>query len=362
MVSGGFRTTINGSGYNQFGKKIVMTQLRFSTMEAIFEVDPEVQRKIDPNRRTEIREFIIKAIKENEFFFSPFVFSARGAITESEHGWELSPGCKLRILDGQHRSAAMSSALSHLKSKMESAEESGNFDDVVRVQGYIDKLKDYPVSMQIYLDLNQQEERQLFSDINTERKDAHVGLVMQYDLRDEYTELTRNIAQQLKDDFEIEYKLSRLTTQNSAVTSLTTIRKCLIALFEGILTVKKGDPYYRRCSPHEVPAISLAFFKAWTNMFPKQMENRRRFVAGLTGIQVALAYTVFQLVRRYSITHLEAIKMLQKLQKHCTWQHNDPLFDHLYDPATGKVKNHSSTTAIVKTSFKMLNILDSEGL
>ncbi|PLR95894.1 DNA sulfur modification protein DndB [Bacillus sp. T33-2] len=357
---GGFRTTISGNGYRQFGKRVLMTQLRFSTLEAIFEVDPEVQRNLDPKRRSEIREFIIKALEDKDFYFSPFVFSSRGAIVETDQGWELNPGCKLYILDGQHRAFAMSSALSHLKSRKESAEESGNFEEAAKIQSYIDKLKEYPVSMQVYLELSRQEERQLFSDINSERKEAHIGLVMQYDQRDQYTELTREIAEQLRDHFEIEQKLSRLTGQNSAVTSLATIRKCLIALFEGILTVKKGDPYFRKCSPEEVPDIALAFFEAWLKIFPRQMANRKRYVSGLTGIQVALAYTVYQLTKKPTINHKEAIKRLQSLKKHCTWKHDDPLFSHLYDPSTGRIKNHSTTTAIENTAMQMISILEGE--
>lgn len=360
LLTNEIRTTIKGSGYNQFGKKILITQLRFATLEAIFEVDPEVQRSLDLNRRSQIREFIIDALEHKDFYFSPFVFSARGAIKETQTGWELDPGCKLYILDGQHRSSAMSSALSHLKSRKESAEESGNQEEAEKIQLYIDKLRAYPVSMQVYLDLTQQEERQLFNDINTERKEAHVGLIMQYDQRDAYTELTRKIADQLQSKFEIELKLSKLTTQNTAITSLTIMRKCLIALFEGKLSEKKGNAYFRNCPPSEVPMISIAFFELWPKLFPRQIANRKQYVSGLTGIQVALAYTVYQLTKKYSISHLEAIQQLMLLKNHCTWKHNDPLFSHIYDPSSRKIKNHSTTTAIEKTAMNFISILERE--
>ncbi|MGG5255404.1 DNA sulfur modification protein DndB [Neobacillus sp. SM06] len=362
LLTSDIRTTIKGNGYNQFGKRVLITQLRFSTLEAIFEVDPEVQRSLDPKRRSEIREFIMDALEHKDFYFSPFVFSARGAIKETQYGWELDPGCKLYIIDGQHRSSAMSSALSHLKSRKESAEESGNLEEANKIQIYIDKLRNYPVSMQVYLNLTQQEERQLFTDINTERKDAHIGLVMQYDQRDEYTELSRQVANQLQSQFEIEQKLSRLTMQNTALTSLINIRKCLIALFEGKLSEKKGAPYFRNCNPNDVPKISLSFFESWQKLFPPQMANRKRFVSGLTGIQVALAYTVYLLTKKDTTSHLEAIHHVMMLKNYCTWKHDDPLFSHIYDPATGKIKNHSTTTAIETTAMNFINILDRERL
>ena len=80
--------TINGNDYNQFGKEVLITQMRFSLLEAIFEVDPEVQRKLNPGRRSEIRDFILKSVENDDFYFSPFVFSARGAIKRQE-----IPGC-----------------------------------------------------------------------------------------------------------------------------------------------------------------------------------------------------------------------------------------------------------------------------
>jgi DNA sulfur modification protein DndB len=355
-----FKTYIPGIPSNQFGKKILATQIRFSTLEALFTVDEEVQRKLVPQRRFEIREFIIASLKENDFFFSPFIFSARGAIFETKEGWVIKPGSKLYILDGQHRASAMSSALSHLKSQKETCEELGDDREADIIQGYIDKLKDYPVAMQVYLELSQQEERQLFTDINTERKEAHTGLIMKYDQRDIYTEITRKVAAKLNHQFDIEKELSRLTNENSSITSLTIMRKCLLALFEGNLTVKKGDANFGEYSPEEVMSICLAFFESWLKFFPKQMANRRKYVSGLTGTQVALALTVFHLTKNNSLPHLEAIKQLVRLKRLCTWKHDDPIFSHLYDPTNRRIKNHSSTTSIQKTAWKFFELIHHE--
>ncbi|MBS4204814.1 DNA sulfur modification protein DndB [Lederbergia citrea] len=361
MSGVGMVTKINGTEYKQFGKKVLATQMNFSLLEALFEVDQEVQRKIDPNRRMEIRQFIIDSLKNEEsFYFSPFIFSARNGIKVVDGGFEFEPSSKIYILDGQHRSAAISSALSYLKSIKEGKEEMGQYEEAEKTQNYIDILNSYPVTMQIYLDLEQHEERQLFTDINTERREAHIGLVMQYDQRDQYTELTRQVADQLIEEMEIDHQRSRLTNQNTAITSLTIMRRCLIALFEGILTVKTGDPYFRGCKYDEVPDISASFFLSWKKLFPKKMSDRNKYVPGLTGIQIALAYTVFILIRQYSVSYKEAIRMLLSLRRSCSWQHDDPLFAHMYNRETGKIRNHSSATAIQKTAFAFVLKIESE--
>lgn len=359
MSNTDFLATFQGETYHQFGKEVLITQVRFATLESMFEVDYEVQRHLDPRRRAEIRDFIIESLENNKhFYFSPFVFSSRKGIHKVPNGFELEPGNILYILDGQHRSAALSSAISHLRSEKDRYEESNQFNKALQMQSYINDLSDYPIAMQIYLDLGQKEEKQLFTDINTERREAHKGLVMQYDQRDEYNELTRNVAASIQNELEIEFTSSRLTNQNSAVTSLAAMRRCLIAMYEGKLTVKTGDPYYRGCNEKEVPRISKYFFSVWPSLFPRKMANRRQYVTGLSGIQIALAYTVHLLTRTYSLKHIEAIDLLKHLNKQCTWEHQDPLFEHLYSPETGRIRNHSNTTAIKKTAVEFLKIIE----
>ncbi|MCQ6282641.1 hypothetical protein JN080_26405, partial [Bacillus sp. EB600] len=334
--------TINGSDYNQFGKEVLITQMRFSLLEAIFEVDPEVQRKLDPGRRSEIRDFILKSVENDDFYFSPFVFSARGAIKKSEDSWVLAPGCKLYILDGMHRSAGLSSAISHLKSKKEMAEETNMPELAEKYQSSLDKIRSYSVSMQIYLNLSQQEERQLFTDMNTERREAYSGIIMQYDHRDFFTNLARKTEKNLTHQFEIEQKLSRISNQSSALTSLTIIRKCLLAMFEGELRGKSIEPSGRYIEIEAMEKAAQIFFETWTKIFPKQPADRKKYVTGLSGIQISLAYSVFQLVKTHHLSYSQAIQQLAFLKKHCTWKHTDPLFTKLYDPSSRKTKNHST--------------------
>ncbi len=356
-------TKIIGVGYNQFGKEVLITQMGFSFLEALFEVDPEVQRKIDPSRRSEIRDFILKSTEKSDFYFSPFVFSARGSIAKTEDGgWELKPGSKLFILDGMHRSAGLSSAIRDLIFKKESAEETNQYDIANKVQESLDKIRTYPVSMQIYLDLTQEEERQLFTDINTERREAHIGMVMQYDHRDEYTILTRKVANKMAHKFEIEQKLSRISKQSSALTSLAIMRKCLLAMFEGDLSAKRNDATHRNVEASEMEAVVEAFFEAWIDIFPKNTCDRKRYVAGISGIQIALAYSVLLLSKKYNITHHEAIHKLSSLKKLCTWKHDDPLFSHLYSSTTGIITNHSRTSSVKVTALEFVMTIEKGGL
>ncbi|MGM9923251.1 MAG: DNA sulfur modification protein DndB [Bacillus sp. (in: firmicutes)] len=360
----GIVSQISGESYRQFGKEILITQMPFSMLEAIFEVDSEVQRKLDPNRRLQIREFIIQSLETNfEFMFSSFVFSSRGAIKQKEAGeWELVPGSKLYIIDGQHRCAALISAFSHLRAHKEIYEESGQYERAEQQQRLMDKLRKYPVAMQIYLDLDKRSERLLFTDLNTERREAHVGLIMQYDQRDAYASMARQIAGRLDHLFEIEHRLSRISHYSPALTSLSIMKKCMLALFEGILTVKKGQPSSLYIAVEEMESVGLRFFSMWNDLFPKKKVNRQLYVCGLTGIQMALAYTIFLMRRSYNQTYEEALGHAMSLKSICTWKHDDPCFAHLYDKGAKKIKYHSSTPNIQQTAHNFLDAMSKKGI
>lgn len=355
------QTTIPGVVYEQFGHAVAAVQMSLSTLRSFLKVDAEVQRALAPERRKEIRDFIVYSLEQNRpFYFSSFVFSARGKLKIEEDKLYIEPGNYLYVLDGQHRFSALNSAIHYLETEAEIAEDLKMTGEAKKIRSYIDSLEDYPISMLVYLDLTLKEEKQCFTDLNHERKELQSGLLLQYDQRDAYSRLTTEIAEKLKDVMEIEHHSNRLTDKTSAVTNLMVMKRCFIALFEGILTQKKGNPYYRNCNPKDVPKIAETFFKELNKMYPNKMADRKNYVIGLSGIQITLAYLVFYLVRDQKITHLEAIKQLHVLKKHCTFRHDDPIFSFMYDSTKKQLKNHSTSTTINKLMFAFLDILHLE--
>jgi DNA sulfur modification protein DndB len=353
-------TRLQGESFVQFGKKIFITQLPFRYLNSIFEVDEYVQRKLDFRKRNLIRDFILKAVESDEFYFSPFVFSARRELVQVENGWEIPADKKLIVIDGQHRTQGMALAIQRLQTSLDNAILKGNKLEIQLYQQRLDKLNNYPITMQIYIDLNTQEERQLFTDINTERRELHGGLIVKYDKRDKYSELVREVSAELKNEMEIEETLSKLSRQSSALTTLVGMRRCLIAIFEGNLNVKEGEETYQSIPFDVIKPISLSFFRKWLEIFPVKSNNRTTYVSGFTVIQISLAYTVSELKKQKNISYLEAIELLNHLKKKCTWKHDDPIFNDYYSVKRKRLVDFSSSTAINKFSSSFIEIINKE--
>ncbi|MDN3015793.1 hypothetical protein PH210_06180 [Paenibacillus sp. BSR1-1] len=57
------------------------------------------------------------------------------------------------MLNGQHRARAIVILIKPPKIAKETAEETGNKKEIRKIPAYFEKLKAYPVAMQVYLDL-----------------------------------------------------------------------------------------------------------------------------------------------------------------------------------------------------------------
>lgn len=350
---------LDGIAYRQFGHEVFFTTLRLKTLLAIFEVDANVQRELDPQRKLEIRTFILNNVERGSTFqFMPFIFSARNQIQKDEQGHFLSPGAKLFIIDGQHRNLALEAAIIMLKSALNAIEFIKHEEKIAKLKAQIEQLENFPITLQIYLDLTEKQERQMFSDVNTERKEANPGQLLQYDHRDAYSIMTRELAQRLQKHMDIELYASRVVNSSSALTSLVMMKRCLVALFDGLHVQKAGEVTFQY-PQQEVEQIAEAFFLKWLEIFPKRAHRRTEFVTGLTGIQIALAHTVYHLTKERNISHLEAINLLSHL-KNISWQHTDPIFEFLYSHEKRCIAGHSSSTAIRKIKNEFLKIINNE--
>ncbi|WP_281889146.1 DNA sulfur modification protein DndB [Paenibacillus sp. YYML68] len=153
-------------------------------------IDPMVQRKLSSGQRRKIANYLQER-ELDRVFFGPVTLSLRdvASLAKTGDGLSLRPGSKLSILDGQHRILALGyvneqmlketrrleKKLASLKVKLRKApEDSETATELELVGGQLEQLErrrlelmESELAVQIYIGLSEEEEKQLFGDINS---------------------------------------------------------------------------------------------------------------------------------------------------------------------------------------------------
>jgi len=347
--------------FSQFGNQTFLTQIAYPLFKTLYEIDVEICREIDQEKVMYERDRFLDLLGNNRpILLAPFLLSARGNVIIHEGSWELRPENKLFLLDGQEKLLGLESAFEYLTNEKEDAEQQKKPRVGKKIERMIERVNQLSISMQVYLELSLEEERKCYCDMNFQRRELHPGILMQYDQRNEYTILTRKVAGHLEDTIEIDQKLARVRDQSSALTSLSIMHKCALAMWEGDLAGKEIKMKNSQVSNKTQEMLTEKFYKGWLDLFPRHACNRQKYVTGLAGIQIALAYTVFLLTKDHHVTYETAIQKLQTLKSSCTWKHDDPLFHHLYDQTTGRIKHHHKKSSIQQTARRMITRISEE--
>lgn len=181
-------------------------------------IDPMVQRKLSPMQRRKIANYLQE--KElSHIFFGPVTLSLRDVNQLSRDKGELvlKHGSKLSILDGQHRIMALGFVNEQLLKEVRKQEKKRAqltmhlrrfpHDEEAReelelTEGMIAELEarrlalmETTLSAQIYIGLGEEEERQLFGDINSKVLIINKELGQFYDHTDPLNNVVKEVAE-----------------------------------------------------------------------------------------------------------------------------------------------------------------------
>jgi hypothetical protein len=137
-------------------------------------IDPMVQRKLSHGQRRKISNYLMER-ELDRVFFGPVTLSLRDVslLAKAEKGLFLRPGSKLSVLDGQHRILALGYVNEQLQKEVRSHERKvGTLVLKQRREPEDGELKQeleqmQGLAVQIYIGLSEEEEKQLFGDINS---------------------------------------------------------------------------------------------------------------------------------------------------------------------------------------------------
>lgn len=218
---------------NQFGKNVITAQAKLIDIILVFEVDSNVQRDLDSNQVAGISRYIKEKLGNGEtpIFFPPFVFSSRGhgEFIEEELSYKLKLDNKIAVLDGQHRLEAFKS----LEYRLKGSEDPGE-------QEIYEKLKDIPLTLQIYEDLNIEQEQQLFTDINARNTRVGANLIKYYDDYNITSKLMRKVVQNHNSIAFEQFEVRQNTTRSKLMTGLI-VYKLIAVLHSGRIIPNQED-------------------------------------------------------------------------------------------------------------------------
>jgi hypothetical protein len=257
-------------------------------------IDPMVQRKLSAGQRRKISNYLQER-ELDRVFFGPVTLSLRevSSLAKAEEGLYLRPGSKLSILDGQHRILALGYVNEQLIKEVRSHEKklaallikqrrSPDNEEVAleleQKQGLVEQIErrrlelmESELAVQIYIGLSEEQEKQLFGDINSKVQLVSKELGHSFDSIDPLNLIIQQVV-----DHNVFLKgagverRANLTSYNKNFTSFSWLYSTATMLFTG-----KMQPSYElarkiRQDPTTYIEILHQFFTTMIPLMPEQ--------------------------------------------------------------------------------------------
>lgn len=300
--------TLKGNKQNQFNNEVVTVQCAVNDVLRFLDIDVTVQRELDDQKVASIGKYIQYGLEGNDIYFSPLIFSARGVGRYNERTKEYNIGLddNLFILDGQHRIKAFEL----LKKRMEISN---------GLETMYKDLLNFPITIQVFLDLDKNQERQLFTDINTKSSQVNSTLLVMYSEGD----LIGSIVKDISNGFPNDLIETRSRNTRSKLMTASTLYLIIKALNEGgytkesktYITEKNYDTYKRNTEKFITYLIKYAPIDAF---------DRDKYIIFGSNVLIGIAKFVYEAKKLNSKDSTE--DLFKKVIAPVNWQHKNDEF------------------------------------
>jgi DNA sulfur modification protein DndB len=338
--SGNF-ITLKGVSGKQFNHKVVSIQCTVNEVLKFLEIDQDVQREADENKISSIKKYIQYGLEGNDIYFPPLIFSARGQgiYDEDQLQYRLQFGEKLVVLDGQHRIKAFEI----LKRQLQSQNDSVN----------LEMVQNFPLTIQVFVDLPIEKERQLFTDINSNSSPVNNTLLVMYKENDLYGKLVKELVYNHptipEDLFEIRLKATR--------------SKLLTAATLYLVALALNDGGFNKNSRKTISPKNFIQYKVKTEKFltllrkhaPIEALDRDKYLIYYPNVILGIAKFVNSAFKEYSNVTME--DLFENVIGKINWSHKNKDFDRLatnYNSQTKKYKFGARGRSTVNMSEYLL--------
>lgn len=261
-------------------KGMMSTQIKVDDILKISKIDHRINRDLSYNRLPGLLKYFDKAESEIGIFLPALVFSFRGnpiaKYNRATNTLELEHDDKLIVIDGQHRIKAMEKYIEKIKlNENEYKKFIGNF-----------------LTAQIYFGLSEEDERKLFSDINSNARRVSMSLVTQYDSRDIMNLLVQELHRttSILKVVQIELNKSKiLRPANQSFSTGARFKTFISYLLYGKKTPSRKDEQLIKSQYDEISSFLSKFFTVFFSVLPEVPGDVLKYVLGHEPIQNALA-------------------------------------------------------------------------
>lgn len=259
-------------------KAIMSSQVKLKDILKIYKIDKEINRDLSYNRIPNL----IKYLKNTDgpgIYFPAFVFSFRenplNYYDKSNYNLPLNTKNQLFVIDGQHRLHSLTKYVDSIKDEFEREQFLNN-----------------SITCQIYFGLNKDDERKLFTDINSNSKKVSLSLVAKYDSRD----IMNILVQELYNSC-TELEIAGIELNKSKIyrpgnkTFCTGIRlkEFISYLLFKKLYVKTSDELFLKENYEEIVTFLKKFFTILFSNLPDTPGDVEKYVLGHRSFQGAIA-------------------------------------------------------------------------
>ncbi|KXH86924.1 DNA sulfur modification protein DndB [Sporosarcina sp. HYO08] len=272
---------------NKRDKGLMSTQLKIKDILEIYSIDREVNRDLGYHRLPKLVKYLDSIDSSIGIFFPSIVLSFRGD-PSSYYDMETSTltipsNQRLIVIDGQHRIKGIESFLT--KSNI----------DTLKKENILNSY----LTVQVYFGLSEEDEKKLFTDINTNAKRVSRSLVTNFDTRDIYNILVRELfhSSTSLQVAKVEFNKSRIVRPNND-TFITSVR---LKRFINLIIFGKESPSQKnerqiKEQYDEIFSFLNKLFDTLFLVFPASPGNVLSSVLGHEPLQNAIALYIHEAI------------------------------------------------------------------
>ncbi|MBW7453973.1 DNA sulfur modification protein DndB [Paenibacillus sepulcri] len=360
---------------DRFG--LATVSLRIHDLLNYTAIDPMVQRKLSGMQRRKIANYLQER-ELDHVFFGPVTLSLRdvGALAKAEDHLVLLHGSKLSILDGQHRILALGytneqlikenrrweKEVAKLKLKFRrSPEDPQAKEELEQAEGLLEQMEarrldllESELSVQLYVGLGEEEEKQLFGDINSKVQLVSKELGHSYDGSDPLNLVLQQVADnnELLKTVGIERR-NNLTAYNKNFTCFSWLYSVATLLYTG-----KMNPTYElarriRKDPATHVEILHQFFNGVLPHMPEQ-PGMAHYISSSRIVQESLALYAHDFLYKedgkYNPGWSDCLDVLSQVD----WTHDNPELSERF----GKLDNGKLNMVHEKSMRKHIQVIE----